>query len=261
MGCQKYLSYLGVLSVALSVEFLAFSLVTPQLRAQSLEVSVIFPPTSNRGAPGRTIGGGGRNPDARACLKGIFPVVTALTPRNNVVTTVSPNPTFFWYIPQTEARTAEFVIKDDQLKDVYRTNLAIKGTPGVVKLSLPATVSLRTGKEYLWELGLICDRANRSDDRVVRGLIERTELTQEQKTKLAAAKEPLKKAEVYAEARVWQETLSILAQLRRDRPNDAKVTDAWTELLKSVQLISAIANAPLVDCCTVQSPRGVRNRH
>ena len=260
MGCQKYLSYLGVLSVALSVEFLAFSLVTPHLRAQSLEVSVVFPPTSNRGAPGRTIGGGGRNPDVRACLKGILPIVTALTPRNNVITTVAPNPTLFWYIPQTEARTAEFLITDNQLKDVYRTKFTLKGTPGVVKLSLPTTASLQTGREYQWQLGLICDPTDRTQDQVVRGWIERSELTQEQKTKLAAAKEPLKKAEVYAEARVWQETLSLLAQLRRARPNDAKVTDAWIELLRSVQLNSAIANAPLVDCCTVQPPRRVRNR-
>jgi hypothetical protein len=259
MGWQKYLSYLAALSVVLSAEFLAFSLVTPQLRAQSLEVSVTFPPTSSRGAPRRTTGGGQRNPEPRSCLKGSYPVVTALTPGDNVITTVAPNPTLFWYIPQTEARTAEFVIKDDQQKDVYRTNLAIKGTPGVVKLILPATVSLRTGKEYLWELGLICDRANRSDDRVVRGVIERTQLTPQERTKLAAAREPLKKAEVYAAAGVWQETLSLLAQLRRARPNDSKVSDAWTELLRSVQL-NAITNAPLVECCRAEPSRGVRNR-
>jgi hypothetical protein len=258
MGWQKYLSYLAALSVVLSAEFLAFSLVRPQLRAQSLEVTLTFPPTSSRGAPTRTIGGGQRG--ERACLQGNYPLVTALTPRNNVVTTISPNPTLFWYIPQTEARTAEFVIKDDQEKDVYRTNLAIKGTPGVVKLSLPATVSLRTGKEYSWGLGLICDRANRSDDRVVRGVIERTQLTPQQRTKLAAAREPLKKAEVYAAAGVWQETLSLLAQLRRARPNDSKVSDAWTELLRSVQLNAAIANAPLVECCRAEPSRGVRNR-
>jgi hypothetical protein len=118
-----------------------------------------------------------------------------------------------------------------------------------VKLSLPATVSLETGKDYTWQLALICDPTDRSGDQVVEGLIERTALSSAQKTRLAAATDPLKQAEVYAQARIWQETIAILAQLRRDRPNDSNVTNAWKELLNSVEL-PAIATAPLVECCT-----------
>jgi hypothetical protein len=175
--------------------------------------------------------------------------LTALTPSNNVATTVSANPTLFWYVPQSEAKSAEFVVIDNQKNEIYATTLALNGSPGIVKLSLPATVSLETGKDYTWQLALICDPTDRSGDQVVEGLIERTALSSAQKTRLAAATDPLKQAEVYAQARIWQETIAILAQLRRDRPNDSNVTNAWKELLNSVEL-PAIATAPLVECCT-----------
>jgi hypothetical protein len=53
---------------------------------------------------------------------------------------------------------------------------------------------------------------------------------------------------VYAKAGIWQETISILAQLRHDRPSDRNINAAWKELLESVNL-TEIANAPLVECC------------
>lgn len=253
MGCQKSVSYWGALSVALFVEFLTFSSLTLQLRAQSLEVSLTFPPTANRGAPARTAGGGTRNPSA--CVKGKIPL-TALAPSNNVGTTVSANPTLFWYVPETEAKSAKFVVYDNQDKnnEIYQTTLALNGTPGIVKLSIPATVALEPGKEYWWDFRLICNTESPSPKEFVEGIIERTELSSEQKTKLEQATEPLKQAEVYAGAKVWQETLTILAQLRHDRPNDSDITEAWKELLKSVQL-EAIATEPLSECCTA-SPTG-----
>ncbi len=246
MSCQKYLLSLGTLLIALCVELVTFSFVTPQVRAQSLEFSVTFPPTEDVGAPDRTGGGGTRSPED-LCVQGTIPL-TVLAPTNNVGTTVSANPTLFWYVPQTKANSAEFVLHDNQYNEVFRTTLALNGSPGVVKVSLPTTVSLETGKDYQWELGLICNPENQSLVSI-RGVIQRTELSSAQKTKLAAATEPLTKAQVYAEAKVWQETLAILAQLRHQRPNDSTVTDAWKELLNSVDL-QAIATAPLLECCT-----------
>jgi hypothetical protein len=181
------------------------------------------------------------------------PPLTALTPNNNVVTTVSGNPTLFWYVPKTQAKSAEFVLFDkdrEKLNEIYRTTVAVKGTPGIVKLSIPASVSLERGKQYLWKFSVICESENGGGAPFVAGAIERTELNWMEQRKLAAAKEPLQKAEVYAEAKVWQETLSLVAQLRYERPYDFRVNNAWRELLSSVQL-GAIASEPLVECCTV----------
>lgn len=244
MSYQKSLLYLGAFSAALCAELVSFSLASPQLLAQSLKVSVTFPPTENVGAPARTAGAGKRSP---SCVKGKTPL-TALTPSNNVSITVSGNPTLFWYVPETKAQLAELVVVDNEDNEVYQTTLAVKGTPGVVKFSLPATVKLEPGKNYQWQFALICKSTDRSEDEFVRGFIKRTELSSEQKTRLASTKEPLKQAEMYAGAKIWQETLTLLAQLRSERPNDSKITNAWKELLDSVEL-QAIATEPLVECC------------
>lgn len=245
MSCQKYLSSLGTFSVALCVEIVSLSLVTAGLRAEPLKVSVTFPPTENVGAPSRTAGAGKRSP---TCVtQGNMPL-TALTPSNNVAVTVSANPTLFWYIPETKAKSAELVVTDEEGNEVYQTTFAITDNPGVMKLSLPATVALETGKDYKWMFALICQLTDRSKDEFVQGVLKRTELSADQKTKLAAVKEPLKQAEVYAGAKIWQETLTLLAQLRYDRPNDSKIADAWRELLNSVEL-TAIAREPLTECC------------
>ena len=257
MHCQKSLACLGTLAVALCIEGLTFSLAASQLRAQSIQVSLTFPPTQPRGAPPRTIGGGTRGEPKcfSRNLSNNLPL-TALTPNNNVVTTVSGNPTLFWYVPKTEAKSAEFVLFDkdfdkdgEKLNEIYRTTVAVKGTPGIVKLSIPASVSLERGKQYLWTFTVICNSVSEPDP-LVAGAIERTALNWMEESKLAAAKEPLEKAEVYAEAEVWQETLSLMAQLRYERPYDFRVNNAWRELLSSVQL-DAIASEPLVECCTV----------
>lgn len=249
MGCQKSNSYWGILSVALCVALVPFSLVTPKVMAQ-----LRFPRTPPVvGAPGRTVGGGTRGPvEAASCLTG-SPTVTALSPENNVVTTVSTHPSLFWYIPQTKAKSAKFVVFDidNQEQTVYETTLALKGVPGVVRLNLPRTVTLETGKRYQWELSLDCNPDDFDETAVVRGWIKPIRLTTEQKNQLAAAKQPLKQAEVYAQAAVWQETISLLAQLRRDRPNDPRVNQAWQELLKSVRL-DAIATKPIVECCKAE---------
>lgn len=248
MAWHKYLRYPGALAIIFSIELLSFSLAAPQLRGQSQLVSVSFPPASQRGAPARTAGGGQRSPD---CVDRKNPPLTVLAPGNNLGTTISGNPTLFWYVPQTKAKSAEFVVLDDNQDEVYQTTLALKGVPGVVKLSLPQTVSLASGKSYRWLLSLKCNAKDSSMDEFVTGNLERMELKPEDKTKLAEAKEPLQQAEIYAGARIWQETVTILAQLRQARPDDLKVRDAWKELLQSVNL-DAIADAPLVECCTVE---------
>lgn len=237
MGYHKFSSYVATFSVALCVALAPFSLETPQVSAQPLYVSIKFPDTPV-GAPGRSFGGGTRG---EAPLR-------VLSPKNNVITTVSAQPTLFLYIPQTQAKSAKFVVYDNQGQLFYQTTVALQGIPGVVKLSLPKTLGLKIGQEYDWALTLAQNPETEESNSSVRGKIKRTVLTSTQKAQLAAARQPLKQAEVYAKAGIWQETISILAQLRHDRPSDHNINTAWEELLESVEL-KEIAKAPLVECC------------
>lgn len=222
-----------------------FSLVTLQSEAQPIYVSVAFPRTSV-GFPRRAVGGGTRG-RLQACITGAFPL-TVLSPHSNVVTTVSAQPILYWYIPRTQAKVADFSVSDEQGKIVYQTPIALQGIPGVVKLSFPRTLGLAIGQEYDWKLALRCNSTDEAGNVAIGGTIKRTALTSSQKAQLAAAKQPLKQAEVYAKAGVWQETIGILAQLRHNRPSDRNINAAWKELLESVDL-KDIANERLVECC------------
>jgi hypothetical protein len=249
MEYKKYGSYLATLSVALSAAIVPFSLEVPQLNAQPLYVSLGFPRTPV-GRPRTSVGGGtgtARPVEQVSCFnKGSH--ITVLSPHNNVVTTVSAQPTLFWHIPKTQAKSADFFVVDEEDNIVYQTKLALIGTPGVVKLALPRTVVLETGKEYQWTLTLNCNPADETQMEMVEGKIKRTALTSTQKSQLAAAKQPLEQAEVYAKAKIWQETISILAQMRQERPSDRTANTAWKELLESVGL-KDVASAPLIECC------------
>src|SRR5919202_2573140 len=244
MGYQKSSSYLATLSVALCVALAPFSVQTPQLSAQPLYVSIKFPRTPV-GSPRSSVGGATRG-DRPTSLRTTS--LTVLSPQSNVVTTVSAQPTFFWYIPQTQAKSAEFVVYDNQEQPLYQTTLALRGIPGVVKLSVPRSLGLKIGQEYGWTLRLDDNPEIEEQNRAVGGKIKRTALTSTQKAQLAAARQPLKQAEVYAKAGIWKETIRILAQLRHDRPSDRTINAAWKELLESVEL-KEIANATLVECC------------
>jgi hypothetical protein len=245
MGYHKLSSYVATFSVALCVALAPFSSEIPQLSAQPLFVSIKFPRTPV-GSPRSAIGGGTRGGSTSTVNHPSH--LTVLSPQNNVVTTVSAQPTLFWYIPKTQAKSAEFVVYNNKEKLVYQTTLALQGIPGVVKLSFPKTLELKMGQEYDWTLTLNQSPENEEQNRSVGGTIKRTALTSAQKAQLALARQPLKQAEVYAEAGIWQETINILAQLRFDRPSDRNINAAWKELLESVEL-KEIANAPLVECC------------
>lgn len=149
-------------------------------------------------------------------------------------------------MPKTTAKTAEFVIVDDNIKDVYRTTFALSSIPGIVQLKLPKTVALKIGKSYLWQFEIVCDPQNRQikNKTYVQGLVRRVEISPILKRKLNYAVSPLVKAELYADAGIWQEALTNLAQVRSYRSTE------WEEILKSVGL-DAIASVPFVKCCTI----------
>ncbi len=253
MSWQKSVQSLGVLAVAISPALIIFSSLPPQLLAQSssMKISLEFPPTDDRGAPGRTAGGGtrgGGSPGSWCVEGGGIPLMPLMPTRNNVGKTVADSPTLYWYIPKNTATSGEFLLKDMEGNQVYLTNFTPSRRAGIVKLSIPASAALKINKDYLWNFAIICDPQDRSQDQFVKGMLQRTELGSFLKSQLERAT-PLEQAKIYAESRIWHETLTIIAQLRSENPAE------WEELLESVGL-GAIAKKPLLDCCTAENWHG-----
>jgi hypothetical protein len=77
----------------------------------------------------------------------------------------------------------------------------------------------------------------------VEGAIKRVEADPTLAQRLQRAT-PQERVAIYAKAQLWYEALGTLAELRRDRPNDPVLADAWTQLLDSVKL-DTISRQPL----------------
>ncbi|MCY7383854.1 MAG: DUF928 domain-containing protein [Microcoleus sp. CAN_BIN18] len=172
-----------------------------------------------------------------------------LLPKNKIGRTVSEYPEFFLYLPQSEAKVAEFVLQDDKGKQIYQTTLNINNSSGVIGISLPTNKNvspLQIGKNYSWSIALICDDKDRSADVFKRGIVRRVEVSADIRSQLQKA-EPRLKAVIYAQTGIWQDALSTLVAARRANPNDVDLAADWKILLDSVNLgeIAAEPIAPI----------------
>jgi len=174
--------------------------------------------------------------------------LTALVPKNNIGRTVSDYPTFFFYLPQTDAELGEFILEDESGNQIYQQDLTIKNLSGVIGVSIPANTNvppLEVGKDYTWKFTVVCDPEDRSSDQLESGVIRRVELSADILSELEKA-DPRQKTFIYAQNGIWQDALSTLAAARRANPNDTDLAADWESLLDSVTL-GEIAKEPIVE--------------
>jgi Domain of Unknown Function (DUF928) len=173
--------------------------------------------------------------------------LTALVPKNKIGRTVSDSPTFFFYLPQTDAELAEFILQDENYNVIYQQDLTIKNLSGVIGVSIPANTNvppLEVGKNYTWKFTVVCDPEDRSSDWPESGIVRRVEVSADILRKLENAN-PRQKTVIYAENGIWQDALSTLAAARRVNPNDTDLVADWKSLLDSVELGEIVAEPML----------------
>ncbi len=205
-------------------------------------ISLNFPDTGDRGAPKKSAGGGTRSDD-QTCLtneENETPLVALMPNRENKAKTATDTPTFYGYIPPTTATQGEFVLVDENNKEVYYTRFSLPSTPGIIKLEIPETVNLQPG-DYTWSLMIICDSRYRNRDKYVEGSLEYIPSTPGLENQIKD-KPSLAKAEVYANESLWFETLDTVAKIKEENPQE------WQELLSSVGL-EMLVEVPMIDCC------------
>lgn len=250
--------FLSLLSLLTLVSFLSPLGVQAQLRQTPLAQKkseprrisqLIFRPP-NRGSPARTSGGATRSTASDGatgarCLTG-EKTLSSLIPPQSLPLTVAEHPTFFWYVPPSTARLAEFILLDQEYQIVYETTFALPDRSGIVSFSLPTNElpPLKTGKMYHWFFALLCNTEDQSRNPFVDGWIERTEISPTLKQRIEQVA-PSERPALYAEAGIWQDALTSLVELKLLSPNDLTLTRDWKELLQSVEL-DAIADEPLV---------------
>lgn len=202
-----------------------------------------------RAASGNRIGGAARGPGCVPREKSIM----ALLPDTNIALTTNGYPTLFVYIPATEAKEGELNLYEekDPEQPVYSTKVAVSKTPGIASISIPANAKglpLQYGKKYKWSFSLICDPEDRSVAPTVSGWVQREQQTATLVNNLRNVKNKRQIPSIYADAGYWEETLTSLAALRRENPNDSGLKQDWQSLLNDVGL-DKIDLENIVDCC------------
>jgi Domain of Unknown Function (DUF928) len=169
-------------------------------------------------------------------------VTPLLPPATNIGLTMAERPTIFVYIAPTNAKKAFFSIQDEDSNHVYQQEVNLPQKPGVMEVKLPTEApELKTGKNYKWSLVMICTAYLEPDSPSVSGWVRRVESRH-----IINNLVTLESASMLAQTGIWYDTLSTLAQMRRNQPNNQAVSASWQELLESVGL-DGIANEPLIN--------------
>jgi hypothetical protein len=138
----------------------------------------------------------------------------------------------------------EFTLIEANGQKIYSANYPLTkytdgsvGTPGVMSLTLASPYPLKVGQEYKWQLKVKCDSnsPDNSENQFAEGVLKR--VAQDPNIELRAQKaSPEERIMLYTKANLWYDMLPNLVALRRDRPNDPTLTDAWNKLFTAVEL-------------------------
>jgi len=273
MVWTKPSQYLALLSASVVLEmgiiptFFIATQAQSQTHSQVKSKRVIFQPNPDQPAPDITTGGGRRNdgqcsqdqPVAEEATNS--QLLTVLVPSVlvtpefkqsdpspvsiNFQLTVSENPTFLVYVPETSANVLELRVEDEEGHQVGETaRIELTETPGIYRISLAETMlPLDVGKDYKWLVSMTCQVGDPNDP-FVEGLIRRVS-PDSMLTRSLEKVSGLDQVTVYAEAGIWQDAIVNLAALRRTQPNNPEVVSAWESLLQYAEL-EDITNAPLI---------------
>lgn len=153
--------------------------------------------------------------------------------------TVLAHPTILVRVPDLPSATISFTLQnEDATAELYSTQFELTGDEkGIVGIQIPTSAEpLAVGQKYAWQ-ALISSSCgpNLGDFRLgIGSWLERVESTSQLD---AIEQAPMRdRLTLYAEAGIWQETVSTLAQLRLENPGDTDMNESWASLMQSVNL-------------------------
>ncbi|QLE55093.1 DUF928 domain-containing protein [Nostoc sp. TCL26-01] len=182
-------------------------------------------PTTPTGSNGSR--GNGCQGDAKTSL-------TALAPLTYIGQTVSLQPTFVWFVPDSQSRKIEFTIyKYVNGKFEKIDTILMQSSPGIMTYSLANTkTSLSVGEKYLWQVALLCNLNHPSKNLIARAEIEVVTIAPSLKNALARTKEFLQRSDLYAEKGLWYDAM---AEILNNSVNKASIFQLLVEL-KNLEL-------------------------
>ena len=207
--------------------------------------------TLRQGLPGRRLGGGTRGD---LVFKNAYAYLAALVTSDNLSQTTAAKPTLLFSIPDlVSAQEAEFILRDSESEEVYRTTFRLNGDAGVVSLDLSKTsiAPLRMNENYRWYFSIVSAQSetHRANDIAVHGNIRRVEsaspVASADVTNSLSVEESLVRAKaLYKEADLWHDAAVMLYNLRQAHPDDVAIAREWDRLVESAGLSAVLQPSP-----------------
>ncbi|MDM3847096.1 MAG: DUF928 domain-containing protein [Aphanizomenon gracile PMC638.10] len=162
--------------------------------------------------------------------------LTAMSDTDNSQLTTSNHPTFFFYIPKTAEpiQSLKFVLRDEADEPLYTKNFKTPPQGGIFSIKVPDNHSLQTGQKYTWILSANCPNSGNKSELSLTGAIKVVK-DDNLSDAIQQTSNPIEQVMLYAASGIWENAITTLADLRRQKPNDPTVQDYWEQLLTSVK--------------------------
>lgn len=220
---------------------LGFGLSVPSALASSAHSSVVTgaredQSTLRQGLPGRRLGGGTRSDRVFAER---YAYLAALVTSDNLNQTAKEKPTLLFAVPEMlSAHEAEFILRDREGEEVYRTTFMLDGSAGIISLDLSQTnaAALQVGNDYRWYFSIMPgqSKSHRADDIVVHGNIRRVQGDTQpvaSTATLSVEDRATQARALYEGANRWHDAAVVLNSLRADYPDNPTVAAEWDRLV------------------------------
>jgi hypothetical protein len=142
-----------------------------------------------------------------------------LSDSERVGQTISPHPSFLWYVSATPTTSTRFTLVEPGVAEPLWEQQLPATKSAIVQLQMPATApELEIGKEYRWTVTLICNPLRPSENFYARAWIVRIPPTPSLTALLAAAGSDSDRVAIYARSGIWYDALATAYQGYKVKP-------------------------------------------
>jgi Domain of Unknown Function (DUF928) len=192
------------------------------------------PPPDQAPTSGRSSGSRGCGTTVASNQTGPALILLSLTA--SPAQTVLTRPTFAWFVRDNTSVPIEFRLYEREnnsyklVKEIKDNSF--KSTAGITVLTLSESApSLNVGKQYRWQVVLVCDQARPSGNLFAESDIQVAPIQPSLKSQLERARDILGQAKLYASSNLWFDALGIVLKYPS---NEIQVKDFRSSLFNNI---------------------------
>ncbi|BDA76469.1 hypothetical protein CAL7716_106350 (plasmid) [Calothrix sp. PCC 7716] len=160
--------------------------------------------------------------------------LTLLAPVGHIGQSVSQQPTFSWFLPDSKPRKMTFSIFEyvNNKRGNKIKSFEFDSKPGSLMKFSPSQqdFTFQTGKTYLWQISYICDRNNPINDVFREAVIEIIPKSPILTRQISQATTPMQRAQVYADAGLWYDAFAEVYENPQAKQLRAKLLATLSKL-------------------------------